>query len=72
MFILELVVVHLWIVIVIIPINLPFNGDLIVHITHAAIGHSRQIHVNFFFAIENLFFKKIKFNFRREEFVYVN
>lgn len=28
-----------------IPINLPFNDDITIHLTHAAIGHSRQTHV---------------------------
>ena len=55
-----------------IPINLPFNGDLTVHLTHAAIGHSRQTHVNLHFVIENLSQKKKAFCSRREEFVYVN
>jgi hypothetical protein len=38
-----------------IPVNIPFNGDLTIHITHATINQSRRTHVNISFFLKQNF-----------------
>lgn len=38
-----------------IPLNIPFNGDLTIHVSHAPVGLSFHAHVRILMLIDNLF-----------------